>query len=545
MNFLKIFCDSFTDNWDRPAITSYSTGLTLSYASLAARIERVNRLLELLKVTPGAHVGIVGINSIDWITNYMATMLRGYVAVTIQVSYNNEDVLSLLSSADTEILFIDPVLMPREVDFSTMPALRMVISQDTQEVLYCRFGAAESVQAVLDGLDQHFVNIYPNGFMASDISAPDIKPDAPSAIFFTAGTIGVPKPVVLSSDSMEGNIIFGIRAALFPHGSRTLTSSSVGNVWGTIFNVLVPLASGAHITVFNDFYNPEALIAALKVVKPRRVIMSPRQLRDTYAVIESTFLSSKLYRFLKMLPFNSTLVHAALRRAFNKATGGNCHEVVIGSSNVNRALKRRLSRVGIRFTVSYGLVECGGLVTYTPASEYDPATVGRPLENVMKCRLRPLELKGLPENVGILEVHGMTVMKGYYNDKESTREAFTSDGWLSTRDIATIDREGNISIVARLDSYIERPEGAIVPERIENLLVDMPGVKQVVLVDRDGVLMAIVHAHDGADADAVARNAIATVNAHMPARLHIDQYEISREPLDFTLKGTIARYRYF
>jgi len=548
MNFLKIFCDSFIDNWDNPAITSYSAGLTLTYGGLGARIERVNRLFEMFNVNAGTHIAVVGNNSIDWITNYIAAMIYGAVVVTVQVTYDSDDMFSLLASADTEILFIDPEFMPRHFDLSEMPSLKLVISQDTQTVLMSRNELYPNSQLLLDSLDQNFVNLFPSGFMPSDISVPKRRPESPAAIFFTAGTTGAPKPVMLTSDNMEGNIIYGMKASLFPHGSHTLTTSSVGNVWGTIYNVIVPLASGAHITVFNEFYNPPALVKALKRVKPRRIILSPRQLRAIYTLIENTYRAGGLYRLLKSIPFGDSLVQIGMRRVFNRAMGGNCREVVVGSANIGRKLRTKLNRAGIKYTVSYGLVECGGLACYVPYGEFDPETVGRPIRSVLKCRLRPLEIDGLPEGVGILELSGMTVMKCYCNDPESTREAFAQDGWLSTRDLAMIDDDGQVIIIGCLDTIIHRPGGTIVPERLEATLLDIPGIHQAVVVDREGVTTAIIVP----DVDSIAgdpeltlRGIVESVNARIPAFARIEDIVISMSPLDITLKGTVARYKYY
>ncbi|MDE5636358.1 MAG: AMP-binding protein [Muribaculaceae bacterium] len=548
MNFLKIFRDSFADNWDKPAVTSYATGLTLSYGVLGARIERVNRLLEMLHVPAGAHIAVIGGNSIDWITNYMAAMLHGAVAVTTQVTYETADMLEMLATADTEILFIDRELMPGFSGWSSVPSLGLVISQDTQTVLVSRSEAYADAQRVLDGVDQEFVNMYPNGMEPGDVSAADVKPDSPAAIFFTAGTLGPSRPVLLSCDNIEGNVIYGMKALLFPRGSRTLTSSSVGNVWGTIFNVVVPLASGAHITVFNDFYNPNALVGALKLVKPRRVIMSPRQLRDVYTVVRRRYERSIYYRLARLLPFNRRLVDAGMRNAFDRATGRHCAEVVIGSTNADRRLKAMLHRVGIRYTVSYGLTECGGLVCYTPEGDFNPATVGHPIRNIVKCRLRPIEIQGLPEDAGVLEIRGMTVMKGYYNDPESTRGSFTQDGWFSTGDLATINRSGEVSVIGRLDTIITRQGGTIVPERLEARLLAEPGVRQALIVDRDGVTTAVIVPDDsiGESDDAVQAvdSIIDRVNGMIPPFARIEDVEIYRDMLDVTLKGTIARYKY-
>ncbi len=547
MNFLKIFCDSFIDNWDRPAITSYTQRLTLTYGGLGARIERVDRLLEMLNVPLGTHVAVVGNNSIDWITNYMAVMLYGAVVVTTQVTYNDEDLLEMLAAADVEILFIDPELMPKYTDWSDVPSLRLVISQDTQTVLTCRSDAYVNPQFILDSVDQNFVNMFPSGFMPSDVAVPDVRPDTPAAIFFTAGTLGPSRPVVLTNDNMEGNVIYGMKAALFPRGSRTLTSSSVGNVWGTIFNVVVPLASGAHVTVFNDYYSPLSLVAALRRVRPRRVIMSPRQLREVYQVVKDRYESSTVYRLVKLLPFNHRLIDAGMRHAFDRATGGHCSEVVIGSTNVDRRLKARLHRVGIRFTVSYGMVECGGLVCYTPEGDFNPDTVGHPIGSVVKCRLRPIEIPGLPDEAGVLEIRGMTMMKGYYNDPEATRESFTQDGWYSTRDLATINSAGEVSVIGRLDTIISRPGGTIVPERLEATLISTGGVRQAMIVDRDGLTTAIIVPDEsiiGDGMETAVRDIIDHVNGMIPRFAHIDDIEISTTPLDVTLKGTIARYKY-
>ena len=548
MNFLKLFCDSFVDNWDIPAVIDYDTGFTLTYGSLAARIERVVRLFAVLNIKPGAHIAVLGKNSVDWITNYMAALIYGGVAVTVHTTDDTDEMMSMLAATDVDLLFADPELLPPGTDMSLMPGL-MVISQDTQKLLYCDDSSNDRIQKLLNELDLMFVSLYPNGFLSSDITAPDLKPDAPAAIFFTAGTTGAPRPVLLSVDSLEGNTIYGIRNSLFPRGSKTLTSGSISTVWGVVFNVLVPLASGSCIVVFNDYYNPEALIRSFVRIKPQRVIPSPLQLRPIYSIIEHYFYNTKTYRFFKYLPFSQPLINRAMRRTFNRAMGGNCREVLIGSTNLERMLKYKLSEVGIRYSISYGMVESGGLICYShQSSEYMPNAVGHSINSLLRTRVRPVEIEGFPESAGILEVSGMTVMKGYYNDPDSTREVMTPDGWMSTRDIVVIDKNGYVSIIGRLDTIIPREGGVIVPERLEATLTDNPVIRQAVVVDREGVLTVIVYPdprHAGDNPRAAVERVVEEINARTPDFIHIDELEVSDTPLDITLKGTVARYKYF
>lgn len=557
MNFLKIFCDSFVDNWDRPAICDLDTGLTLDYGSLGARIERVLQLFASLGIpsTPGkTHIGIVGHNSIDWVTVFMATMLGGHVAVACPLAPNLDDTLSLMSIADVEILFIDKTLVTDSVNWSEYPSIKLVITMDTQRVVAFMATEYSNAQQQLDKIDMEFTHLFPSGFLPSDVHAPNIAPDTPLGIFFTSGTLGMPKAVVLTSDSLEGNAIFGIRSRLYARGASTVVTSPLGSVRLCIFALLVPLASGCKINIFKDYYNPEELIRVFKKTKPLRIILNPYQAREMYALIQREYYSSKLYKFIKLLPMNSKLVNLGIKRTFNSSVGGKCKELVIGSSNIGRGLLNRLRESQINFTVSYGLVETGGIITYSPSNEFVVGTVGVPLKSIIKCRLRPIDIPGLPDGTGILEVRGMNVMKEYYKDPELTEESFTPDGWLQTGDLATINNRGVVRLVARYDSLIQRNGGVAVPERIEAEFIDTTLIKQVVAVERDGLIVAIVypdletiHALHGPDVD-VAKLLEETrlkINRHLPPACNVDEIEISPNPLDITLKGTVSRYMYF
>ncbi|MDE6086726.1 MAG: AMP-binding protein [Muribaculaceae bacterium] len=557
MNFLKIFCDSFIDNWERPAITDLDTGLTLDYASLGARIERVLQLFAALGIpsTPGkTHIGIIGENSIDWVTVYMSVMLGGHVAVTAPLSANIDDTLSLISIADVEVLFIDKELVANGVNWSDYPSIKLVITMDTQRVISKMAPEFNDVQRILDNIDQEFVNMYPSGFLRSDIHAPNVAPDTPLAIFFTSGTVGMPKPVVLTSDNLEGNAIFGIKSRLYPRGASTVVNSPLGSVRICIFCMLVPLASGCEIKLFKDYYNPQVLIKVFKECRPLRIILNPSQARGMYSIVQREYYGSKRYKFIRHIPFLSKLISIGIKRTFNRTVGGKCKEVVIGSCNVGRGLMSRLTEAGINFCVSYGLVETGGIVTYATSSEFVPGTVGRPMKSIVKCRLRPIDIPGLPDGAGILEVRGMNVMKEYYKDPELTAETFTPDGWLQTGDLATINERGEITLIARMDTLIQRNGGVAVPERIEACLIDTTIVSQAVAVERDGLIVAIVypdietiHTLYGPDTDieALMEKKRQEINATLPPESNIEIIEISPEPLDINLKGNVSRYMYY
>lgn len=554
MNLVKIFSDSFQDNWYEPALTHYETGLEITYGGLACRMSRIHLLLERLEAGIGTHIAIIGENSIDWITNYMSAITFGAIAVTLPNVYNTAEMLEMLQQANTEILFIDPDMIGPETDFSLAPDLKLVISNDSSSVIFSRLLPKSQVAGLLDRLDMIFQASYPSGFLPGMAIGPFLKPDSPVSIFFTSGTIGRPRPVLLSADNIEGNVIYGIKAGIAPLHANLVTSTKMGTVWGTIFNVLVPLASGAHLVVFTNVRDIVKLQEVFKKVKPVKMMLSSILASRIYNHVIEQHKQLPLTRFLNKLPGGELIANRFLRKLMKQALGSNCREVLIGYMMMNNTLIYNIRRSGIPATVVYGLTECGGLVGYAPADEYIPGTSGRVIQNLIKCRLRPYTLPGFPDDMGFLEVKGMTVMKRYYDDDGRSKTNFTGDGWFITGDLATVDSKGNITIIGRLDSLIKLSRGTVAPEKIQVILSEHPVINQVIVVGQDDRLAALIYPNLDevsrrqqklhASVEHIVSNAVAEVNQLLPLVEHIDDVIVSEEPLQQTAKGTIAREFY-
>lgn len=553
MNFLKIFSDAFQDNWDNPALSDLGSGLSLSYGSLAARMQRVHMLLDSIGARIGSRVAVVGGNSVNWVTAYMGSLTYGATVVTMPACYPVERTLEMLAPTDVEFLFIDrDMVADANPDYSLAPKIKLVISMDTATVLARRPGAVDNPQARLDGLDRAFIAMYPYGFAPADAKAPVIPGDAVSAIFYTSGTTGEPKAVMLMADNLEGNIIYGIKTSLHPRHSNAVSSTTMGTVWGTIFDMLVPLASGASLTVLKDVKNPEALARAFAAVHPGRIMMSALTMEAFYNIILRENSRRGIVRWLSRMPGPGTITRSILRRTVNRMLGGRCQEVLVGNTALGASLAYKLRRAGMKVTVVYGLTECGGLVGYIPNGQYLPGTAGRAIKSLLKCRLRPYALTGSPDDTGVLEVRGMTVMKGYAGNPDATAAVTTPDGWLSTGDIATISPEGDITILGRVDSLITLDRGTVAPEHIETMLYAAPEVTHAIVVERDNKLHAIIQPcteaigrlHPGGDVEQTIRGVVADVNRMTSLVEHIDSFEIADTPLLLTAKGTVARHLY-
>jgi long-chain acyl-CoA synthetase len=95
---------------------------------------------------------------------------------------------------------------------------------------------------------------------------------------------------------------------------------------------------------------------------------------------------------------------------------------------------------------------------------------------------------------GEIQARGASVMRGYYNEPDLTREAFTEDGWFRTGDLGVFDADGHLYIKGRLKNLIVSPSGEnIYPEEIEHVINNFEYVVESLVMEYKGKLVALVH----------------------------------------------------
>jgi len=130
---------------------------------------------------------------------------------------------------------------------------------------------------------------------------------------------------------------------------------------------------------------------------------------------------------------------------------------------------------------TYGLTEACSQVATEQPDEADGLSAGRALPG-LEVRVvgpsgEPLEVGG----EGDIEVRGLTVMAGYLNRPEATREALR-DGWLRTKDVGRLDARGLLTVLSRRTDLILRGGENIYPAEVEKVLAEHPVVREVAVV---------------------------------------------------------------
>ena len=167
-----------------------------------------------------------------------------------------------------------------------------------------------------------------------------------------------------------------------------------------------------------------------------------------------------LYHFAKFVPF--IWAKKLMFRKIHKCFGGSFKGCMSGGAPLDLNVAKFFQRVGIQVYEVYGLTETSPIATINIERNRDLRSVGKPLPSY--------EAKTDPET-GELLLKGPSVMKGYHNQPELTREAVDEDGWFHTGDIAKIDESGRVYITGRIKNMIVLSGGKkVFPEEVESVL---------------------------------------------------------------------------
>lgn len=547
-NTVKIFEQSFKDNWDRPCLTDYNTKETITYADFARDIAKIHLFYKEIGIQEGDHVAIIGKNNPTWVTLFLATITYGAVIVPILQDFNPNDAQHIVNHSEAKLLFASKSNW-ESLDFENMRMVRAALSLDDRTLYEQK--EEEVVADVLASLEEKFAAAYPNGFTVDDIKYPEVPGDRLMDINYTSGTTGFSKGVMITGNNLCGNIVYGINSGLCYNGSRHLSFLPLAHAYGCAFDMLAPLAIGGHITLLGRIPSPKVIVKAMDEVKPNLVILVPLVLEKIYSKMIVPMISKGMLRWALAVPYLNEKIYDQIRKKLIDAFGGCFEEIIVGGAPFNAEVEEFLYKIRFPFTVGYGMTECAPLVSHTPWREFVPHSAGRVLPGIMECRIDSED----PENIpGEICVRGENVMQGYYHNYEATDKVLHDDGWLHTGDMGTLSADGTVFIRGRLKTMLLGANGQnIYPEEIEAKLNNMIFVNESLVVDRGGKLVGLVYPdYDTMDAMGVTRDQLPEKMEEIRTELNklvapyerITRIELIANEFEKTPKRSIKRFLY-
>lgn len=547
-NTIKIFEQSFINNWELPALSDYNTKKTQTYGDFARNTARLHLLFNKIGIVSGDRIALIGKNTPSWVNVFIATITYGAVIVPILQEFNPHDAQHIINHSESKMLFVSNGIW-ENLDFDGMKNIESVISLDSHELLAQKEG--KDVDKALAEIDADMQQAYPNGFGPADVHYPEVPNDRLMVINYTSGTTGYSKGVMISGNNLSGNIVYGINSQLHRRGTRCVSFLPLAHAYGCAFDMLAPLAVGAHITLLGRIPSPKILVKAMNEVKPNLVICVPLVLEKIYSKMIVPMISKGMLRWALAVPGLDKKIYEQIRKKLVEAFGGEFEEVIVGGAPFNAEVEEFLYKIKFPFTVGYGMTECAPLVSHTPWREFVLHSAGRVLPGIMECKI----LSDDPENVpGEICVKGENVMMGYFHNTEATDKVLADDGWLHTGDMGTLSADGTVFIRGRLKTMLLSANGQnIYPEEIEAKLNNMLYVNESLVVDRGGKLVALVYPdYDAMDQAGVTRDQLpahmetvrAELNKLVAPYERIAKVEIMANEFEKTPKRSIKRFMY-
>jgi len=451
------------------ALVSRHQGRRYSYRQLQTEANRLASALLGLGLAPGDRVGIWSHNNAEWLLMQLATAKAGLILVNINPAYRTAELEYALNKVGCKALVsmarfktsdylgmlreLAPELAasePGRLSAARLPQLRSVVwidaaGQGDEEPGLLRFSR---LLAGGDPQDPRLAEL-----------APTLEAGDAINIQFTSGTTGFPKGATLTHRNILNNGFFVGEAMKLTPADRLCIPVPLYHCFGMVLGNLACLTHGATIVYPSDGFDALAVLQTVQDEKCTALHGVP-----TMFIAE---LDHPRFREFDL----STL-----------RTG-----IMAGSPCPIEVMKRVVGEMHMaEVTIAYGMTETSPVscqsATDTPLAKR-VSTVGR-VQPHLEVRIVDPDSGALVAGgvAGELCTRGYSVMHGYWDDAEKTREAIDAEGWMHTGDLATMDAEGYVNIVGRIKDMVIRGGENIYPREIEEFLYRHPKVQDVQVV---------------------------------------------------------------
>ncbi|MBQ2918912.1 MAG: AMP-binding protein [Bacteroidales bacterium] len=500
-----------------------------TFSSLKAKCDSLSKKLTQYGIGAGDKVAILSQSMPNWSVAFFSIVPFGRIAIPILPDSSQNEVTNILKHSESKVIFVSQKLMSK-LSEECRAKMSLVIDMDTFEVIQ-----SDEEKFTCDGRT----------------SVP--TPEDIATIIYTSGTTGSAKGVVLSHRNLASNVITCYHSCKRTEKDRWLSVLPMAHTLEMTLSMLYPMYCGATVYYLPKPPVASLLMKALKMVKPTTMLTVPLIIEKVYkGSVLPTIQKSRTLTWMNehMNGLMCRIIGMKLKATF----GGHISFYGIGGAKLDPEVERFLLKAKFPYAIGYGLTETSPLLGYSMNRWRTVGSFGYPVYNVK------LKLHNVNPETGEGEVvaKGPNVMLGYYKDPKRTRSVFTEDGWFRTSDIAVQDEKGRFFIKGRNNNMILGPSGEnIYPEEIENVINNVEGVSESIVVERDGKLVALVQPNEnfiqwdkeGEDKlyetlDAWKAKLLKVTNKNVSKASQVSSIEVMKEPFEKTATQKIRRFKY-
>lgn len=414
------------DGLDDPRRLAIETqdGAHISYGDLIARAGQMANVLVARGVKPGDRVAVQVEKSVANIVLYLAAVRAGAVYLPLNTAYTPNELDYFIGDAEPSLVVCDP---------AKAEGLAPIAAKVKAKVETLGPDGKGSLTEAADKASSEFTTV-------------PRENDDLAAILYTSGTTGRSKGAMLTHDNLASNSLSLVGYWRFTDKDVLIHALPIYHTHGLFVATNVTLFARASM-IFLPKLDPDLII---KLMARATVLMGVPTFYTR--LLQNPALSRETTKHMRLFISGSAPLLAETHREWSAHTG---HAV----------LER------------YGMTETNMNTSNPYDGERVPGAVGFPLPGVSVRVTEPETGRELPrEEIGMIEVKGPNVFKGYWRMPEKTKSEFRPDGFFITSDLGKIDAKGYVHILGRGKDLVISGGFNVYPKEIESEIDAMPGV---------------------------------------------------------------------
>ena len=473
-------------------------------------------------------VAIIGENSYEWLVSFFAVANSRNVVVPIDKELDAVTIYELIQHSNCSIVLYTKSYKNK---IRRLVELNNGVIEDYICINHMEEYVETGEQHIQQGKKEFLVE--------------QVKPEDDAAIYFTSGTTGKMKGVLLSHRNLCEDM-YGAAQKIQPKKSVFLILP-LNHTFALTASVLCVLIGGKEIYICSGI---KSFFRDLQEIKPSGLVVVPLFVENIYKTILNKINEEGKQKSYKLLcKINGLFLKFGIdkrKKLFHTivdSLGGKLDFMVCGGAPLNSVLIEEFSKWDIDIYNGYGITECSPIISVNSKVENRLGSVGKPLENV-KVRIDSPDEAGRGE----ICISGPTVMREYYKDTEQTSQA-VRDGWYHTGDIGYLDEEGYLFVTGRIKNLIILANGEnITPELLEDKIKTYRLVNEVVVYGKDDKIAAEIYPdkdyaqmHKIQDIEKELNEYITKLNKALPAYQRIKSVIIREEEFEKNTNRKIIR----
>jgi len=527
-----------------------------SFSKFGDECRRIARGLLAAGLKKGDRVVIWAENRPEWMSVWMGTVIAGIYIVPIDFLSSEQECLNIIKITRAKGFFFSG----KKKDFAaSLPkeginlALSVCISSENEDA-----SADEKTEYHQFGINTEGQALPP---------ADSISSDHPCSIVFTSGTTGFAKGVTLSHKNIIANASAAIQM-LDPKPSDVFIDVlPLHHTYPTTCSFIAPFSVGIPTVIVEKIVG-KVVVDAIKDGGVTFLIAVPLLYDKVMAAIDAKFQKINpivrgplnLLRSIALSKANKGKPEFG-QKVFNfirkKAGLESIKIMVAGGGPLSPNTANFFDSLGFNIVHGYGMSENAPLITVNTPRHKRNVSVGLPVPYTDVKILDPG-----PDGNGEITCKSPSIMLGYFENEEATKEVITEDGWLLTGDLGFIDNDGYLHIKGRKKNLIVGSGGKnIYPEEVEAHFSASRMISEVLVIGKKTLGGEIIYAvmvpnyenikldHPGKENDEMFINSlikkeIDEANRSLPVFKKISDFTIRKEPFEKNAQQKIRRFMY-